>query len=74
VAYSVVSQFVCFDPEVEFPLRSWMEQNTANLITYVNRIKEKSVNSHHDHPSHLHDFFFNSDSKEPIFKLENINT
>jgi glutathione S-transferase len=41
VAYSVVSQFVCFDPEVEFPLRSWMEQNTANLITYVNRIKEK---------------------------------
>jgi glutathione S-transferase len=40
VAFSVLTQFVCFDPEVAFPLRTWIEQNTPNIITYVNRIKE----------------------------------
>ncbi|CAG0915680.1 unnamed protein product [Notodromas monacha] len=41
VAFSVLSQFVCFDPEVEFPLRTWIEQNTPNVISFVDRMKEK---------------------------------
>ncbi|CAG0879610.1 unnamed protein product [Darwinula stevensoni] len=41
VAFSVLAQFLFFDKDTPFPLRTWLEENTPNLQAFVNRMKDR---------------------------------
>lgn len=41
VAFANLAQVYFIDKEVNYPLRDYMQENCANLVGLVNRIKER---------------------------------